>query len=527
MSVAASTLFDFIERHPVCMIDRCEFDMFEFGMLRRNVRQMVTRLRESGDLEALELSERLRCLLSNWLTAPVPFDESLFQQLSGVMGTADRVGTRWGRDIRELYIAALQASHELAGKANPLRETLQEVITKAMMDSQDFQIFCHKAAADYFLPLAPLNAFLHSATSYRNAEPFDLLIKVGPLRSRGWGSAPDALLSAPRFSKLVQLVWGGCADEEGFGYDPVVALASAGQKGIRSSPHRRELTVTRTGSSTGMNPDNSGSVEDEFQIFSSLKGRREVRQATLVQIEDENGMLYPPLSSEISFDSSPDAEDPIAKRLIDRNLCEGMFLVRHANHDPSVNEVHAEHGYFSRIWKVRLQTELDRIPEIFCGRLRTRGIDLENLYSAARHWSKSPTTVIHAPQKRSHFEILIRELGIEQAFPAETVNRGRGVWWQRAWSEIAASRGIAIQAGVQGQEVLEGELLATLKLMLPEIRQHAIREGNNFLMIFPDNVGLNGIVFFDRIVSIERGFKAPDNELRVMQEIGNFEQWRA
>ena len=524
MPVTASGLFDFMERHPVCVIDRREIDMPEFGILRRNMGQMIVRLRESEEPEAHELSDGLRCLLSGWLTAPIPFDDSIREKLSIVMGTEERVGARWGRDIRAFHIAALQAGRDLVGKANPLRETLQEIVAETIAAHKDFRIFCHRTALAYFLPFVPANAFIHSAAGYRDAQPFDLLIKVGPLRSRGWGSAPDALLSAPRFSRLALLVWAGCADEEGFGYDPVVALESAGQKGIVSSPQRREVTVSRTGASAG--PE-YGVALDEFQIFSAMKERSEVRQAMLVQLEDESGILYPPLSHVISFDPSPGAEEPIARRLVDGNLCDGMFLVRHAVHGQGGGDVHAEHGYFSRIWKDRLEQELSRNPDAFCRKLREAGIDLAGLYGAARHWAKSPTTVVHAPQKRSHFEILIRELGIERVLPGDDANPGRGVWWQRAWREVVGSRGVAIQAGVQGHETLEEELLGALIQTLPEIRHLAAQAGSSFTMTLPESVGLSGVVFFDRIVSIEPGFKVPENELRVLLEMGKFEQWRA
>jgi len=53
---------------------------------------------------------------------------------------------------------------------------------------------------------------------------------VGPLRSKGWGSAPDAILSAPRFARLIQIVWSGCGDEEDFGYDPVAVQGSTARR---------------------------------------------------------------------------------------------------------------------------------------------------------------------------------------------------------------------------------------------------------------------------------------------------------
>ena len=47
-------------------------------------------------------------------------------------------------------------------------------------------------------------------------------MKVGPLRARGWRSAPDAIVTAPRFRTLAQLVWSGSIDDSDFGYDPVL-----------------------------------------------------------------------------------------------------------------------------------------------------------------------------------------------------------------------------------------------------------------------------------------------------------------
>ena len=526
MPVTASVIFDFVQQHPVCMINRCEVDSPEFGLLRRSVRQIVVRLKESGDPEAMDLSDSLRNLLSGWLTVPIKFDEPTFVQLSRTVGPIERASARWGRDIGDLYRTAMECAHELTGKPNPLRERLGEIIADAKSRKVVYRIYCHRAAADHFLEFADTQELLHSAAGYRDALPFDLMIKVGPLRSRGWGSAPDAILSAPRYSTLAQLVWAGCGDEEGFGYDPAIAQNAAGQGGIRTSTQKRVVTVSRVGSGPSHDPD-AGETVDEFQLFREMRQPRDLRRATLVQISDESGILYPPLSRVISFDANPAETDPFAKRLVDEDLAEGMYLVRHATFDPSGGEVHAEHGHYSKIWKAELQRQLYLAPNILCGRLKSAGIDLEGLPSALRHWARAPTTVIHAPQKRSHFEILIRELRFEQAHAEQDGTSRRRAWWHRAWAEIATSRGVAIQAGVQGHEALEEELLKALRTMLPQIRDGLLKEGGSFALNLPGEAGLKGIAFFDNVVSIERGFVAPDGELRVVQDIGAFEQWRA
>ena len=528
MPVTASEIFHFIQRHPEFKINRCEIDSLEFGLLRRCVRQIVARLKESGDPEATDLSDSLRTLLSGWLTVPIKFDEPTFAQLSRTVGSIQTATARWGGDIGDLYRKAMKCADELAGRPNPLRERLREVIAEAKSSNLVCRIYCHRAAAEYFLEFADAQELLHSAASYRDASPFDLMIKVGPLRSRGWGSAPDAILSAPRYSTLAQLVWAGCSDEEGFGYDPAVAVApnAAGQEGIRTSTQKRVVTVSREGSGQSHEPD-AGETSDEFQLFREMLQPRDLRRATLVQISDESGILYPPLSRVISFDVNPDEVEPVAKRLVDEDLAEGMYLVRYATFEPNGSEVHAEHGHYSRIWKAELQRQLDLGPGILLGRLKSAGIHLEGLSSALRHWVRAPTTVIHAPQKRSHFEILIYELRLEQRHVDQDRTAWRRAWWQRAWAEIAASRGVAIQAGVHGQEALEEELLKALKTMLPQIHDGVLNKGGSFSMEFPGEAGINGVAFLDRVVSIERGFEAPDGEMRVVHDIGVFEQWRA
>jgi hypothetical protein len=204
-----------------------------------------------------------------------------------------------------------------------------------------------------------------------------------------------------------------------------------------------------------------------------------------------------------------------------------MYLVRHASLEFGGGEVHAEHGYYSRIWKDELQRQLDAMPHALCEKLRSDGIDLEDLPGALRHWARAPTTVIHAPQRRDHFEILIRVLGVEQAMPGQDGKHRPLPWWQRAWREIAASRGVAIQAGVLGHEAFEEEVLKVLKRMLPEVRRSIASEGGSFSLSFPDDAGFNGMAFFDRVLSIDRGFAAPDGDLRLVQELGALEKWRA
>jgi hypothetical protein len=138
-------------------------------------------------------------------------------------------------------------------------------------------------------------------------------------------------------------------------------------------------------------------------------------------------------------------------------------------------------------------------------RLRKTGVDLVYLHAAIEHWCEPPTTVIHAPQQRGHFELLIQVLGIDfddkaasHVYPAP--------WWQYAWNEIRRSRGEAIQAGFQGHEIIEDELLLILEGLVPEIRLKA-SQGNGFTISIP-RTATERCCLFHKVRSIEEGSRS-------------------
>jgi hypothetical protein len=538
MPATATQVFDFIEGHPSFPTERHEISLAAFGALRRSLRTIVVNLREGGDYEAADVADRLRSLLSEWLTVPVPFDGSMLAALQA-FGDPAGVEVRWGRDIRIAFDTALSAAQSLQLVENPVRTRLQAVIRELRASGRSFRIYCHRTARPHFDSLfvgpsetpLPDAAFLHSPPDYREAETFDTLIKIGPLRSWGWGSAPDAIKAAPRFATLVQIVWAGCEDEPGFGYDPVAPVAGDttptlgpvtddGALGNRISWTPRITRFGDGGAASGGAPE-----EDEFQVFGRLNQPGQKRRATLVQIDGEHGILFAPHSQVISFDPAPDARNPVSRRLPGETLIEGMFVIRPLLGDVDLGNQQAGHGQYSRIWKARLSEERRNDPAGLVARLRAAGLDLACLPADIRNWCVAPTTVIHAPHKRKHFEILIRVL-LPDSDSDGAPGRNGIPWWHSAWNEIRATRGDAIQAGRHGQELVDDELLVVLGGLLPLIRQKA-SQADGFSLPLPTGQTLRGAALFNRVSLVEDGFLAPDAELRVVRELNILEQWRA
>ena len=468
MPVTASRLFDFLEQRPSCSIERYEIASAAFGDLRRSLRSMIVSLTESGEWDATEISNRLRSVLSEWLTVPVSFDNSVLLELKE-MGEPATVEARWGRDIRRHHEDACSTARELLELENPVRSILAKLIQTLQVKGQSFRIFCHRRSREHFEALCVAHGigtlskkvFIHSVAEYREAEPFDVLMKVGPLRSRGWSSAPDALLTAPRFDTLLQVVWSGCADESGFGYDPVSSSRSEGD-----TAHETDAITDRYTRSLNLNwkvvethsRDNTigrHNVPDinEFEVFARLNQRADLQRATLVQLDEDHGILYPPHSRVLGLDTMTHS---VSYRLPGETLLEDMFLILPVVKDARLAGLQAEDGNFSAIWKEKLNAEYRRDPVTLTNRLWDAGLHLLNLQGRIEHWCKPPSTVIHAPQIMQHFEILIKELGLRFDSNESAQNR-RAAWWQFAWDEIRRARGEAIQTGFQEQQIVDEE----------------------------------------------------------------------
>lgn len=536
MPTTASQLFDFLDEHQSFVMERYEIASAAFGDLRHSIRSIVMNLSQSDDLDASEHIGRMRAVLSEWLTVPVRFDDAMSRALREMGKPAD-VEARWGRDIRAHYQESLASADELIAVENPLRAKLAELIRHASSTGTSLRIFCHRRAREHFESLQSdyenlslgQDVFVHSVAQYRELEPFSRLLKVGPLRSRGWGAAPDALVTAPRFDTLVQVVWSGCSNEAGFGYDPAISqshnvsndVAGGSNSGTRTSgggvswkerrTHSHDSTIGRRGPV----PD-----VDDLEVFTQLRKPSDTQAATLVQVDERHGILYPPHSTVLGLDPGTCHAQMY---LPGETLTEGMFIVLPVVDDLHLAGLQAEDGRFSNIWKTKLESEYSNDPEGLVTRLRNAGLRLAGLHPCIRHWCRSATTVIHAPQQKRHFEILIGVLGIGFDAHEQRMAR-RAAWWQYAWDEIRRARGEAIQTGMQEQQIVDQQLLEALEDLAGDIRGNIDQPA--FALMIPDSVLVGGVFKFYRVITIETGLTVPRNELRMLCELERIDQWR-
>ncbi len=465
----------------------------------------------------------------------MPFDRTNLDAVADLLGEPSTFQARWGADLRTFCDTALSAAEEIQAIENPMRVELRTIIRLLRTRGRTFKIYCHRRARPHFksllvppddLPLSDCS-FLHSVRDYNNTPPFDDLIKIGPFRSRGWSSAPDALLTAPRFSALDQILWSGCSDEPDFGYDPVsppsASVASPGATGANIQGTVNWITqLTLSGDDPGAS-DEYSVQEDELRLFRDTPVKADMRAAVLVQIDSEYGILYLRHSEVLSFDPEKAACQPISMRIPGETLLEGMFVISPFLEEGERDGMQAEPGHYSRIWKVRLEQEMRADAAGLVRRLRDAGLHLVNLGDRLWNWIEPPTTVIHAPQRMKHFEILLLVLRVTGDNGDHS--RQKGPFWRLAWNEVRRSRGECIQAGFLEHEIVEEKLFAILGKLLPEIRQKSLAN-TSFRMDIPAGNETTGSFLFSKVQSIEEGFSVPESELKVVFELSRIDQWR-
>lgn len=517
MGVTTTTLFDVYGDGQPISHHRHEFEVFEFQIVRNNLRNILFKFWETDDFESHDIADRIQHSVSEWLTVPSRFDDAFLEPLS-LLGELVAVEARWGKEIRLLLEEAQEAGRSLCSIESPMRAAITSEIEAVWEEGGTFRIFCHRKGIPHFETLLPdelkgtsdRSIYLHSLRDLLDLPPIDRLFKVGPLRSRGWGATPDAIVTAPRFSRFEQFTWRGCNDEAGFGFDPVASLNEQTPKeafGIRwvtcSHPSTFAVNV----------PTRPVEAADDLQVFRemgkerALKSSEDRTPAIRLQIDNDNCVFHHPHTEVMCFDPAPGSSS-IESAIPVENLRPEVYILRPLlADDVDLGELSAKHGHYTKIWKDRL-IELTRISSTdVCSQLRARGVKLVHLESAIEKWCAPPTTVIRSPQQMRHFQILVEVLGLENT-PIHRSRGSRRSFWESAWDEIRQSRGEAIQEGTLHQQIVRDQLALILQSHLQPLRSLAAKS-DEFSFEIPPSSGLCGDVFFNKVYGLDKGYRIP------------------
>jgi len=516
---------------------RHEFTCPELSRVRRGMRTVIRALLE--DDSAAEETEWLRHLLFTWLTIPLPFADFDSAPLLEGLGGPVAVGRLWGGDVLKAYVSALEGLAELRTMGSPLRTAVENILVSTAGSGACVRVFCHRKARPAFTSMygwaeleeVGLVGFLHTPRDYRIAEPFDVLIKVGPLRRTGYSSLTGAVINAPRYRSLQQFTWSDLPDDTEFGRDPLLGVLDQGTEENPGQVGKRAYGGTllwkrsevRSGAEELFHTSSAETV-DELTLFTRPAPQRvDSRAAVLVQIGADIAVMYPPNAEVIALSRKPSGAVEVASTIVSGLMGGESFLAWPDLGDVDLGGTHATDGAYSAIWKNRLAELFASRPIWLESELRREGLNLRRLRSCLENWTRRASSVIHAPQQQRHFEILIRVLRIQDE-PCAGGRTSQAPWWLRAWAEIARSRGHAVQVGMHEQEIIQSELMAILGSVSGFLAQTA-EAGRTFALPL-SRAGLEGHVTFYYIDAVESGYRVPEAVLRTIVPLDRAYEWR-
>ena len=537
-----TTVLDFLAEKECFQIDYREVVSSGFGMLRRYLRGILNALSEDGNEYDMEPVLKLRQKLLEWLTVPVAFDDRLTESLY-LLGQPEYVERHWGCDVGREYGFALEIAGLLKKCGNPLRSLISDEINELFRRGMNFRIHAHERSREHFRSISSDlcdSHFVYNHHDYDNSQPFDVLIKVGPLRSAGWGKCPDALLTSPRFSTLTQFVWAGLPDEQGFGLDPVtgqsVVDVLAGRQSMSPMGLVGELKWAVTSRRTadicpvetnvdGIDDEGDAKVDD-FSLMAAIRtrylGPNEEHSAVLLSFFTGYGVLLPARGKIMVYDPDGCGGNKILewRAPFDRRN-EGCFYVHPDIGDADFGALHVDKNAYSKIWKRCLSDVPSWHFEDLCSDLVREGIKLQNIQYRIREWANPPETVIFAPQRWEHFRVLISVLS---HYCKENILQGDD-FASEAWKEIQRSRGNAIAEGREEHTVQREMEFSLLKELLSGnmLIDSSLNEAK---MTIPNDGDLQGSYRFFRVDDIKKGLLVPMSLMRKIKLIKEFDVWQ-
>lgn len=534
MTLESSRIFEHLENRLPGKICRFEIIAPDFMNLCYLLQRLHSILSQSDQQEEILTREHLRLFLSEWFTNPIPFKEIC--DVIEIFDDREMLKNRWGVEVASLCDEIVASAQRLSKTDSPMQKCIAEVMQELKIQKKSFKVYCHKKSCRYFNSLFEMSlpdkdtVYLTTLRDYKNSEIFDSLIKVGPMRSFGWGSVPDALLSAPCYSTLLHFIWSGSRDEVPFGFDPIAAETNNNEQIWLSSfwQYQTPIFYPEKNITEGKDEYLNNSLMSE-EISRIIYPPKDSRRKSAFLLELSQGFAYLSVHNNalLSFDPCT-KNDAFARRKPGEDLTEEMyFILFQGNMEVDIGELKAPEGEYSHQWKKYLESICTSRRNELIKNLKLRGLGILNVESALSRWRQPSSTVIPAPQTERNFQILLSTLNNMLAKSHET---GKSFfdtpWIRQAWNEVRRSRGEAILHGLAEQEILEEFQLDLLNNNLKSVEEQRHKNKDFFSIYTKISATMNAGFSFHRIESISSGYFLQDNENIKRIDPEESELWR-
>ena len=479
----------------------------------RNIYSVLLDTEEVNSITAIFRLELLKLQSS-------PFSPSLETFESFALSDFERNSKKWGSDFSANCVQLEKSINAFNQNISPLLAKLLEVVTKEVETYalNQLRIWCYKrdqqlyidAFSELNLQLTEKN-FISSLAEYKRSDLFEILIRIGPLRSQGWSKTPLSILSAPKYKKLLRFCWSHTSDEETFGLEPVTGAPDF----LNYFTTNEELSIKNVQFENVTNYEITFEDQDDFKFLVDrpITNNQTCSSSVLIEFPGQKGVLLTLGSHQLIFNQRKIFKEKPAKEIE-----QGDFLVlNNIQADLGSSNIFNQRYKFSSIWKKALQDKYINSPDELMENLKKSGVYLLDLHGAIKRWIQPDNEVISAPQNKKHFELLFNNIFNVNPAPLK---------WQKAWHEIMHSRVNAIQEGRIEHSILNEQVLQELEKRKEELHEKCLK-GDFFNELITSEAGIFGTISFYPVITVSSGFQTPKDKLEHINSISDLEPYRS
>ena len=485
------------------------------SLIRRSMRDIFHVFYESE--AELDKAAYIRMELLKFHSSP----HLIHQDLINYLGFRDHQSFSrvWGSDLANTVSILNDALSLMTDRGSALVEALTNAVATELerVSKKELKIWCHRAELETYIELFKSNEifideqnFISSLPEYRGVTPFETLILIGPLRHYGWSKKTRAIVSAPRYNKLQQIMWSGSQDGAEFTNDPLVS-----EKDYSELFSESKTYIYSSFEDDFPSPLDTDDIDD-YQFFTEKPlPNRYSTKAVLLEFTGKKGVLLPIGSQQLVFD--PRNEHPEFTYKTSSEIEPGSFLLMHdVSPQNDLDDFERVLAPLADMWKSALEEMYRTRYQQLMYLMEKSAIDLIDFDRAVKKWIQRDGTVVYGPQHKRHFRSLIEDV-IPNCLGEHN--------WQEAWREIQLSRVKAIQHGriehAYTNELLVEELSSGISLI-----SELCAGGNYFSHKLPKDGDLHGEVKFYPVNQKDVGFRVMPEILGNISAIEDFEQFR-
>ncbi len=495
--------------------DRIKIECPLFDEFRSHVFRLLRRYEgESENTFKRKLRRKLWQFVINLSNTPIPWDLPIEQHLDLEPNSFARiVREQYGREFDPVASDIVNHwSNRMSERySNPIYSELIETVAELRDEQLDFRILASNRQRKNFEPLVleleldGADVFCSFAT-LKSIPPFDCLVTCGPFRDDF-----DAIFTAPRFNKVLNVRWSRDNDVPGFPNYMTLGNVMPDSEAEFPADFPVRVAVSDTAKVIEIieEPESSNAAKstanwnyDEFESLFVRRNRvrRKIGRVTDKQSTRRASATHPFASVQLHFiDGSywslgfdqlnkpplvysidKDGENTPTKRRAaldedlptDRDLLPGMLVVVEPPVSSALREMALEKHAVSRShlaeWKKQLRSAVNELGHVSLKfKFQTLGHPIDNVESKMQRWM-SRTSGINAPQDYETFSVVVGKFaGYSEV--------------DTAWEEVLHLRGASIQDGRVREsnidEYLLSSVLKNFEQLIDESRTEIVVEG--------------------------------------------------